>query len=255
MKHGSIFSQLLGLFDKALFARLARDYGADRYAKGFTSWTHFVSMLFCQLAQAKSLREICGGLACTEGKLRHLGVARAPNKSTLSYANGHRPPDFFEALFYHTLDRCRAEGTPKHRFRFKNKLLSFDASLISLCASLFPWARYRRTKGAVKLHLLLDHDGYLPAFALITDAKMHEIKTARQLVLAPGSVVAMDRAFNDYTLFGEWIAQEVYFVTRLKARTAYEIVEERAVPKNRNILSDQIVRLTGYKALGRRQPA
>jgi hypothetical protein len=105
-------------------------------------------MLFCQLAQAKSLREICGGLSCCLGKLRHLGVKKAPNKSTLSYANAQRPRRMYQDLFYQTLSFCKMAGPGKHKFRFKNKLLSLDSSTISLCLSLFPWAKFRRTKGA-----------------------------------------------------------------------------------------------------------
>ena len=180
-------------------------------------------MLFCQMAQAKSLREICGGLSCTVGKLKHLGVLNAPNKSTLSYANKHRPWTFYRDLFYQTLEVCRGAFPGKHRFRFKNKLLSLDSTTISLCLSLFPWAEFRRTKGAVKLHLLLDHDGYLPTFALITEGKRHDVKVAKHLSLAPGSIVAMDRGYNDYALFAQWTREGIYFVSRLKENADYEV--------------------------------
>ena len=217
--------------------------------KRFTTWTHFVSMLFCQLAQAKSLREICGGLACTVGKLKHLGVLLAPNKSTLSYANKQRPWEFFRDLFYQTLASCRSMAPAKHRFRFKNKLLSLDATTISLCLSLFPWAKFRRTKGAVKLHLLQDHDGYLPTFALITEAKLHDVNMARQVPLARGSIIAVDRGYNDYDLFFQWTLQGIFFVTRLKDNAVFDILEERSVPQNRNILEDQLIILRGLTSL------
>ena len=191
MRQASLFSQVLRVFDRTAFTSLVLQHKTERYSKGFTSWTHFVSMLFCQLAQAKSLREICGSLACTVGKLKHLGVLLAPNKSTLSYANKQRPWVFFKDLFYMTLKTCRSAASAKHRFRFKNKLLSLDATTISLCLSLFPWAKFRRTKGAVKLHLLLDHDGYLPTFAHVTEASRHDVRVARQISLAPGSIVAV----------------------------------------------------------------
>ena len=128
-------------------------------------------MLFCQVAQAKSLREISGGLACCMGKLRHLGVASAPSKSTLSYANKNRSWLLYRDLFYETFEFCRKHSPGGHKFRFKNKLLSLDSTTISLCLSLFPWAEFRRKKGAVKLHLLLDHDGYLPSYAYISNGK------------------------------------------------------------------------------------
>ncbi len=124
VRHASLFSQLLAFFDRNKFKNLVMKHGAEKYSKGFKSWNHFVSMLFCQVAQAKSLREISGGLACCNGKLRHLGVGSAPNKSTLSYANTNRSWKLFQDLFYETFDFCRKASPGKHKFRFKNKLLS-----------------------------------------------------------------------------------------------------------------------------------
>jgi hypothetical protein len=227
---------------------LVYKHRSERYAKKFTSWDHFVAMLFCQLAQAKSLREICGGLACCIGKLRHLGMLESPKKSTLSYANAHRPWQMFQDLFYDTLDLCRQNAPGKHKFRFKNKLLSLDSSTISLCLSLFPWAKFRRTKGAVKLHLLLDHDGYLPTFALISNGGRHDVTYARKIPLAAGSIVAMDRGYNDYKLFADWTENGIYFVTRLKENADYTVTGRQEVPKNRNILADEFIAFTGYRA-------
>jgi hypothetical protein len=248
VRHASLFSQLITLFDRQKFYQLIYRHHSERYAKKFSSWDHFVAMLFCQLAQAKSLREICGGLACCMGKLQHLGMKGAPNKSTLSYANGHRPWQMFEDLFYETLKFCRYAAPGKHKFRFKNKLLSLDSSTISLCLALFPWAKFRRKKGAVKLHLLLDHDGYLPTFMLISNGSRHDVTYARKIPLAPGSIVAMDRGYNDYRLFAEWTDNGIYFVTRLKENADYVVINNRKVPKNRNILSDQEILFTGYQA-------
>jgi hypothetical protein len=244
----SLFSQLLDLFSRREFCRLVVEHRAERYSKGYDSWDHFTAMLFCQLAQAKSLREICGGLACCIGKLRHLGLKDAPKKSTLSYANAHRSWEMFRDLFYATLKTCKSPAPGQHRFRFKNKLLSLDSSTISLCLSLFPWAKFRRTKGAVKLHLLLDHDGYLPTYAYISNGKKHDVTVARKVPLAPGSIVAMDRGYNDYKLFASWTENGIFFVTRLKENADYEVVEERIVPGNRNILADQSIRFTGFYA-------
>ena len=248
VRHASLFSQLVALFNRPYFHNLVYRHKAERYSKGFDSWTHFVSMLFCQLAQAKSLREICDGLSCCMGKLRHLGLKAAPKKSTLSYANAHRPWQMYQDLFYSTLKICRTEAPKKHKFRFKNRLLSMDSSTISLCLSLFPWAKFRRTKGAVKLHLLLDHDGYLPVFACISNGKKHDVTVARKVPLARGSIVAMDRGYNDYRLFALWTEEGIYFVTRLKDNADYVVVQNRRVPKNRNILSDQLIRFNGVEA-------
>jgi hypothetical protein len=208
-------------------------------------------MLFCQLAHADSLREICNGLGCCLGKLVHLGIVKAPNKSTLSYANEHRPAQLYEDLFYTALNRFRDEeglGQRKKKFRFKNKLLSLDSTTISLCLKLFPWAKFRRAKGGVKAHVLLDHDDYLPRYVLITEAKRSDVKMADAFTLNAGSIVAMDRGYNDYGLFFKWTTEEIYFVTRLKENAVYEVVEELAVPQGRNIRSDQLIRLTGVQA-------
>src|SRR5882672_2915316 len=154
----SIFSQLLQLFPRTEFQRAVQATHAERHARGFTCWGQFVAMLFCQLGRAHSLREICGGLASCEGKLSHLGIT-APARSTLAYANEHRPWQLYRAVFQDLLARCQSVARGRQRFRFKNKLVSLDSTVIDLCATLFDWAKFRRTKGAVKLHLLLDHDG------------------------------------------------------------------------------------------------
>ena len=196
----SLFSQLLQHFPRPEFARLVREHGAERAAKGFTCWTQFVAMLLCQLARADSLREICNGMRCCLGKLVHLGVGAAPNKSTLSYANEHRPAALFQSLFWSALGRFRASGqlgARKPSFRFKNKLLSLDSTTITLCLRLFPWAQFRRAKGGVKAHVLLDHDDYLPAYVHLTDAKQQDIKTARLLRLNLFTYRALQDWMND----------------------------------------------------------
>jgi len=247
----SLFNQLLQHFPRTEFGALVKENDAEWGAKGFGCWTQLVSMLFCQLAHADSLREICNGLGCCLGKLVHLGIAKAPNKSTLSYANSHRPAKLYEDLFYTALNRFRDEaglGQRKKKFRFKNKLLSLDSTTISLCLELFPWAKFRRAKGGVKAHVLLDHDDYLPRYVLITEAQRSDVTMADAFTLNPGSIVAMDRGYNDYGLFGKWTVAEIYFVTRLKENAVYEVAEECAVPQNRNMRSDQLIRLTGVQA-------
>jgi hypothetical protein len=248
IRRASLFSQLVALFRRQRFYGLVIEHGAERYSKGFSSWDHFVAMLFCQLAQAKSLREICGGLACTMGKLRHLGMKDAPKKSTLSYANAHRPWQMFRDLFYETLKTCKMSAPKNHKFRFKNKLLSLDSTTIALCLTLFPWAEFRRTKGAVKLHLLLDHDGYFPTYAYVSNGKKHDVTIARKISLPPGSIVAMDRGYNDYKLFASWTENGIYFVTRMKDNADYTVVDWRTIPITGDVLSDQLIRFNGYYA-------
>ena len=251
VRSASLFSQLLQQVPRAEFAALVNKHQAERNAKGFTCWAQFTSMLFCQLAHADSLREICNGLACCLGKLIHLGIQHGPSKSNLSYANARRPAALFEALFWTMAERFRAQGhlgSRRHKFRFKNKLLSLDSTTISLCLNLFPWAEFRRAKGGVKAHVLLDHDDYMPSFVHISRAKMHDAKVLAMLHLNTGSIVAMDRAYNDYRQFARWTVAGVYFVTRMKDNAVYEVVEARSVPMHRNILSDEIILLTGAQA-------
>jgi len=251
LRKPSLFSQLLQHFPRTEFDRLVRKHGAERCAKGFTCWTQFVAMLFCHLGRADSLREICNGLACCLGKLTHLGIGKPPKRSTLSYANAHRPAALFENLFWTVANRLRSNGglaRRKNKFRFKNKLLSLDSTTVSLCLSLFPWASFRRAKGGVKVHVLLDHDDYMPAYVLITEARKHDRVGARFLDLNPGSIVAFDRAYNDYRLFGNWTERGVFFVTRMKANADYDVVEVRRAPGRSNVLMDQIICLAGTGA-------
>jgi hypothetical protein len=243
----SIFSQLLQLFPRTEFQKAVVATKAERHARGFTCWGQFVAMLFCQLGRAYSLREICGGLASCEGRLAHLGIT-APSRTTLAYANAHRPWQLYEQVFYQLLSRCRdVAGTKK--FRFKNKLLSLDATIIDLCAELFPWAAFRRTKGAVKLHFTLDHDGYLPSALVITPGKRHEVTIARQQRFAPHTILVFDRGYVDFTWFAALEAAEVFFVTRLKDSTVYEVVERRPIPTRGGVIADEWIMLTGTRAV------
>jgi hypothetical protein len=236
----SIFSQMLQLFSRTEFEQAVVEHRAERHARGFSCWGQFVAMLFCHLGRAQSLREICGGLAASEGKLRHLGLPDAPKRSTLAYANEHRPWELYRSVFYQLLGRCR-EVAGTHGFRFKNKLLSLDATLIELCASLFDWAQYRRTKGAVKLHLLLDHQGLLPSYALVTEGRVHESRVAHTLRFEAGTIVVFDRGFTDYAWFASLDADGVYFVTRMKDNADYDVLERRPVPAHSPVRRDEII--------------
>jgi hypothetical protein len=242
----SIFSQLLQFFPRLEFEALVKQHGAERHARGFTCWGQFIAMLFCQLGQAHTLREICGGLATCEGKLRHLGLPDVPKRSTLAYANQHRPWQLFQSVFAQLYQRCASLVNPPRRFRFRYRLISLDATMIDLCASLFDWAAYKRTKGAVKLHLLLDHQGFLPQFMVITPGKKQEIEVARRLHFQPGTILIMDRAYVDYAWFERLTRQGVFFVTRLRCDAHYRVLEERLVPQRGHILSDQIIQLGSH---------
>ena len=239
-KCASLFSQILSLIDRKEFDAAVARTKSERGSKGFSCWDQFVAMSFCQLASAKSLREITQGLASCEGRLRHLGLEGSPARSTLSYANRVRPAALYEEVFQQVLARCHAT-TPGHKFRFKNKLLSLDSTVLELCASMFDWARFRRTKGAVKLHLLLDHDGYLPVFAHITTGAVADVSVAQHLILPPGSIVAMDRGYNDYRLFEAWSEQKVGFVTRLKSNAEYFVTKTLTEAATGPIRRDELI--------------
>ncbi len=244
----SIFSQLLQLFPRVEFQRAVKETQAERHARGFTCWGQFISMLFCQLGRAHTLREITGGLRSCEGKLKHLGIG-APSRSSLAYANAHRPWQLYQQIFLHLLERVRQKSTRIKPFRFKNKLVSLDSTTIDLCLALFDWAHFRRTKGAIKLHLLLDHEGYLPEFAWITEGKVSDIRVARQFHFAPGTLVVDDRGYTDYGLWGQWCSDRVYFVSRLKGNALYEAIGSQAVPQHRHVLKDEQIELRGPKAV------
>jgi Domain of unknown function (DUF4372)/Transposase DDE domain len=243
MRFCSIFNQLLQLFPRYEFQRAVQETHAERHARGFTCWGQFIAMLFCQLGKAHSLREITGGLASCEGRLAHLGIT-APKRSTLAYANEHRPWPLYQAVFYQLLARCQAVAGP-HKFRFKNKLLSLDATIIDLCAELFPWAAFHRTKGAVKLHFTLDHDGYLPTVLTITEGKRRETPVVRQQTFAPGTILVFDRGYLDLYWFAELTAAGVYFVTRLRTTARYQVVTRHRVPQHRGIVADQEIQFQG----------
>jgi len=250
----SLFTQLLALIPRRKFRQAVASHKGQQAAKGFSCWDQLVGMLFCHLASAGSLREIHCGLATAQGKLRHLGLKKATSRSTLSYANNHRPWKIYRDTFYTVLESAQhlAAGRQR-RFRFKNKVVSIDASIIDLCCTVFDWARYRRTKGAIKLHLMLDHQGYLPCWALVTEGNVHEVNSARKLPFSSGTVVVCDRGYNDYNLFAQWCKEGVFFVTRLKSNASYSVITAWEVPSNRNILADEEICFTGSIA-GQRCP-
>ena len=244
----SIFAQLLQLFPRVKFQEAVVKHKAEHHARGFTCWGQFVAMLFCQLGQAKSLREICNGLMAIEGKLKHLGIASPPNKSTLAYANQHRPWALYQTIFEQLLVQCEGLAKGKKKFRFKNKLLSMDSTNIELCASLFDWAKYKRAKGAAKVHMILDHEGHLPHFAVITDGKKSDQAVARTMNFDSGTILVIDRGYVDYRWWQGLTDGGVYFVTRFKKDIKFKVIEVREVPKTGCILRDQVIQLCGGRA-------
>ncbi len=249
IKVASVFAQVLSLINRREFSRSVAELEAEKSAKGFRCWEQLVCMLFCHLASADSLREICGGLASSMGKMVHLGIKRMPKRSTLSYANSHRPWQLFEKVFYQLLSQAdMLAAKQKRRFRFKNPLVSIDSTTKDLCLSMFDWARFRRAKGAVKLHLMLNHQGYLPGYAMITDGKTHDVKFAQKLQFAGGTIVVVDRAYVDLKMFWQWTQEKVWFVTRPRHNLQYRILKNRPLPTRGNIIADQEIMLTVFRS-------
>ena len=243
----TIFQQMLKLIPRHHFSRLEQEHSTGRQARSFTRWNQLVHLVFIQLTARTSLRDGVASLKARFKNLYHLG-ARPVARSTFADANNRRPASFFEALFGLMYRRCQPLA-PRHKFKFKNKLYSLDATVVSLCLSLFPWASFRRTKAGLKLHTLLDHDGYLPAFVAISPAREPDIRKARSLRLPKGSIVVEDLGYTDYAWYAQLTTQKIFFVTRQKRNAAYEVVERRTVNKTQGLLSDQTIRLTGVKAL------
>ena len=244
----SIFSQILRFIPRALFEGAVRQHQTEKHAKGMTSWSQFIGLLFCHLGGARSLREIVGGLAASEGKLKHLGVDRAPTRSTLAYANEHRSWQLYKTVFEQLVKLCQVEASEKKRkFRFKHPLLTLDATVIPVCVSMFEWASYVKTKGAVKLHLVLDNSSFLPQYAVITDGNTADVTAAKKMEFAPGAMLVFDRGYEDHGWWRRLNANRVFFVSRLKDSTAYGIVEERPASPDAKILRDEVILLASEK--------
>jgi hypothetical protein len=249
--NAGLFSQLLAQFPRAEFKAHVAVHQAERHAKGFTCYIQFVAMLFCHLARAESLREICHGLRSCGRKLKHLGLQRAPARSTLAYANAHRPPELYRDLFFATLKRLRAQSQfipRQHRFSFTNPLLSLDSTIVQLCLSLFPWADFNRTKGGIKVHVVLDHADYLPRYVAVGSAREHDVRYARTLSLPQGSIIAVDKGYMDLALLYRWHSEGVFFVTPEKMWLSLRTVKRNAVPPGSTIISDKLVRFIGQSS-------
>lgn len=246
MTNITLFSQIISKLDRLKFSKLVRERGSDKHEKGFNSWTHLVSMLFCQFAKSQSLRDISNGLRSATGNLNHLGIERAPSKSTIGYQNKNRDWELFRAYYYQLVGSLGQQvGFKQVKFKIKTKIFLLDSTTISLCLSIFDWAKYKTAKGAVKMHTLLDFDSNLPAYVNITDGKTADNKGAYEIPLQKGSVIVADRFYNDFYLLNIWDSKGVYFVIRHKENIQYKIIKENKLPENRHqhILKDEIIEL------------
>lgn len=245
----SLFSQVLQQIDRTIFNRLVTKHNSDKHSKGINTWTHFVSMLFMQLSKVDSLRDISNGLKSATGNLSHLGVSRAPSKSSIGYINKKRKALFFEDLYFALLEQLEPSLAKRRKYakRLKRKIFIMDSSIIPLCLSLFDWAKFRTKKGAVKLHAVLDYDTGLPNYVAITDGKKHDVKVAKDTVFPRDSVLVVDRAYVDYEWLYNLDSNGVFFVSRLKTNADIQIMETFLTnEKHEHILSDQDIALTGF---------
>src|SRR3990167_707873 len=242
--YNTILSQMLKMFSRYEFQKAVSETGTEYHSRGFSSWNHFVSMLFGQLAGQDSLRGIEAGLASQGANLYHLGI-KPIHRSTLAYANQHRSHELFKKTFFWMLSKCQGIA-PKHKFRFKNPLYSLDATVITLCLSLYNWAKFRTTKGAVKLHVKLNHSGYLPTFMVVTPGKVHETKIAPSIPLDGGDVAIFYKGYADFLWYKSLDDKGVIFVTRIKRNAQYDVIERKDVSRFKYIYSDQILKLKGF---------
>lgn len=243
----TLIGQIIKQLDRNSFRSVVTKFGSDKHNKGINSWTHLVSMLFCHFSKSNSLREISNGLKSATGNLNHLGINRAPCKSSLSYINEHRDYGLFKEFYFLMLQQLTAKaGFKQNKFRIKSKIYLMDATTISVCLSIFDWAHYRKSKGAIKLHTVLDFDGCLPVYVNMSDGKKHEIEDAKQLEFPSCAVVVMDRAYIDFQMLNSWTKKGVHFVTRLKSNIKFRRLNERTLPDKRdqNILVDEYIELT-----------
>ena len=250
----TLFSQILRVIDRELLNRVVEKYGSDKHNKGINTWTHLVTMLFMQFADASSIRDITTGLRSATGDLNHLGVSKAPSKSSLSYINAHRCYEVFEQFYYALLDRLEPSLKRKRKYikRLRRKVFIMDASIIPLCLSLFDWAKFRTKKGAVKLHAVLDYDTGLPCYSVLTEGKTHDIKVAANTVFPAESVLVIDRAYVDYQWLYNLDSSSVYFVTRLKSNADIDVVNSYLTPfHHEHILSDEDIQLLGHYTAGK----
>jgi len=246
MTNISLFAQIIQLLKRNTFNSLVNKYQTDKHSKGINSWTHLVSMLFMQFAKANSLSEISNGLKITSGDLNHLGIQnKIPCKSSLSYENKHRNWELFRDYCMSLYESIANEGIFKQvKFRINRKIYLLDSTTVTLCLKLFDWAKYRTAKGAIKLHMLLDYDGFLPSFINVTTGKVADVTEARRLAVPANSVLVADRGYEDYNLLLKWDNSGIIFVLRIKASTGTLAMKENPLPEDKDghiLLDEKII--------------
>ncbi len=229
------------------FEKEAEKDGYNRYTKRFNVWNQLKVNLYAQISGKMSLRDIETGLKVQHNDWYHLGLKNV-SRSQLSYVNQRRNYEIFQHLYYQLFSRCTTMS-PKHKFRFKNPLHILDSSIISLCLTAFPWAKYSKTKGALKMHTLLDCKGSIPSFMVVTTGKDSDIKVAKRsnLHLCPDSILVADRAYVDFSWYNELNAEGVFFVIRVKGNLKYKVLLQQTQLQKKKTISDKKIMMTGVK--------
>ena len=241
--NNTVFAQLLKLLPRHEFETLAKQHHSGRAFRKNSRWAQFVAMMMGQVSGRNSLRDMIDNLGAQAHRLYHLGSNRLA-RSSLSRINNDKPYTLYEELFKKLLSRCQSKA-PRHGFRFNNPLYSLDASTIDLCLSVFPWAEFRSTKAAVKLHVGLNHAGHLPEFVAITEGNQHEVNIGKLLSFPKGSMVTFDKGYNDYSWYNQLTEKGISFVTRQKSNATYRVIERHEVIKSKGLTSDQTIEFTG----------
>ena len=243
--NNTVLNQVVSFFKRHEFESLARKYHVGGSFRSFNRWTQFVALLVGQLSGRKTLRDLVENLAVQGHKLYHLGMKKVP-RTTLARVNEEQPHQLYKELFHKMLGRCQAVA-PKNRFKLNAKLFLLDATIIKLSLDVFPWATYQQKKGAIKLHVGLSADGYLPEFFDMTTGKEHEINWARALTLPAGSFAVFDRGYTDYSWYQTLTSNGIFFVARLKDNALVEYFKKRRGRKAKGVVVDQEIALKGVK--------
>jgi len=243
----TIFNQLLNLISIGKFQKLVDKHNGDKYVKKFKTFHQFIALLYGQITEKNSLRDIQYPLNLEKGNLQFFSLPEI-KKSTLADANNNRDYKIFEDLFYEMLNKT-VELTPSHKFRFNNPLYSLDSTTIKLCLNVFDWAKFRTAKGAIKIHTKLNHSGNIPDFMVITDGKCSDIRAAKTcFTFSPDSIVVMDKGYIDYKWLHSLTLQKVFFVTRAKENMVYEVTGQHEFTEGTGVISDEEIVLTSSNA-------
>lgn len=246
--HPTVLSQLLQSVSRLEFEKLAQVHDGARRSDALSRWSQFIALAVGHLGQRHSLRDIEAALASDPKLHYHLGTRRV-SRSALARANENLDADFYRDLFGVLYARLQNHpSVPGKRFRFKGKLFSLDGSLIDLSMKIFPWADVAPKKAAFKLHLGLDHDGLIPAFAEVSEGLTSEMDVADTFAFPKGSVLVFDRGYSRYTWHKQLTDKGLFWVTRARKDMLYEVVTTRPVAEDSHVISDQIVRLSNKRA-------